>query len=302
MAQIVGIFSRSGETDYAWLTDRLGEHCEVLTVCITNNNRNELILRSNQCQWVILYHTKHRGRVNITDVTDSLYDSEIDLLSDRHGKSHVLVVIDDLEDSSEEVKQRILSSQPTLGTKAHNIFLFTKPEKLNEQILKEKIQPIIDVIQRGKEESREIVLILGVTALSATVIRETIRSPDGRNLLLASLWSAGAIRTFYKKPSKRFWFTPRIHSTLSWTVTLASFINTYYRPTASNASLSFSWLIASVILPRNQFNLNRTALKTMGYSLVIYSFWKGWKMPNTTKVWEMIVQTVLRSPSILAAL
>lgn len=302
MAQIVGIFSRSDETDYAWLMNPLGECCEILTFCITNNNRHELIQCSNQCQCTILYHTKNRGRINVTDVTDSLYDSEIGLLFDRHGKRHVLVVIDDLEDSSQEVKQRILSSQPTLRTKAHDIFLFTKHEKLNMQILREKTQPIIDVIQRGKERSREIVLLLVVTGLSVTVIQETFRSPDERNLLLAGFWSAGAIRAFYKKPSKLFWFTPWIHSTLSWTMTAASFINMYYRPTVSNAGLSFCWLIASLILPRNPFNLNRTVLKTMGYSLVLCTFWKGRQMPNTTKVLEMIVQTVLCSPITLVAL
>lgn len=283
--------------------NRLGECCEILTFCITNNNRHELIQCSNQCQCTILYHTKNRGRINVTDVTDSLYDSEIGLLFDRHGKRHVLVVIDDLEDSSQEVKQRILSSQPTLRTKTHDIFLFTKHEKLNMQILREKTQPIIDLIQRGKEGSRKIVLLLVVTGLSVTVIREKFPSPDERKLFLAVFWSAGAIIiAFYKKRSKLSWFTPGILSMLPWTMTLASFINTVERPTVSNAGLFFCWLIASLILPRNRFNLNRTFLKMMGYSLVLCTFWKGCQMPKTTKVLEMIVQTVLCSPIILVAL
>lgn len=66
------------------------------------------------------------------------------------GPSKVLAVIDDLEDSSEETKNRILSSQPTLREKTgRNVFLFTKEEKRNKQRLREKVQPIIDLIQRG---------------------------------------------------------------------------------------------------------------------------------------------------------
>ncbi|PIO23199.1 hypothetical protein AB205_0103160, partial [Aquarana catesbeiana] len=150
MTPMVGIFSRAGDTEYAWLTGRLGEYYNVLPIYISNNNRRVLIQSLSQCQFAILYHSKNRGRINITDVTDSIYDYEISLLSDRLGPSKVLAVIDDLEDSSEETKNKILSSQPTLREKTgRNVFLFTKEEKRNKQRLREKVQPIIDLIQRG---------------------------------------------------------------------------------------------------------------------------------------------------------
>ncbi|KAM5151646.1 uncharacterized protein ACMZJ9_009881 [Mantella aurantiaca] len=145
----VGIFSRSDESEYAWLTKGLSHRCAVLPVYISNSNRHVLVQQAHQCQFAILYHTKNRGRVNITDVTDSLYDDEITMLSKYLGKKNVLAVIDDLDDSSKEAKDKILNGQPTLQNCTREVFLFTKLEKQNEEILRVKVQLIIGLIQRG---------------------------------------------------------------------------------------------------------------------------------------------------------
>lgn len=40
----------------------------------------------SQCTFGILYHTKNRGRVNITDVEEALYDEELETISAELGK------------------------------------------------------------------------------------------------------------------------------------------------------------------------------------------------------------------------
>ncbi|XP_077350347.1 uncharacterized protein LOC144000406 [Lithobates pipiens] len=332
MTPTVGIFSRSGDIEYAWLTGRLEKHHKVLPIYISNRNRHVLIQSLSQCQFAILYHTKNRGRINITDVTDSIYDDEINLLSDRLGPSKVFAIIDDLEDSSEETKNRILNSQPTLlGKTEGKVFLFTKEEKKNQQRLGDKVQPIIDLIQRGtfkarkpteepyrkrreenipkpeqgKVKSRDTVPFLVVLALSGIMCQEMYRSPDGRNWFLASFWTVGAFRAYFRKPSQLFWFLPWIHSMFSWMETLVSAHNLYYRRSISNAVLPALWLPASLGLLRNnrrQSHLNQSVLEMMGYGLVLYTFWKGWEMRDTTNVSELLVQIVLCSPYTLVAL
>ncbi|CAJ0956555.1 unnamed protein product, partial [Ranitomeya imitator] len=128
----VGIFSRSAESEYEWLKTRLTSESFVKSVrpcCITNNGSSEFSSSVSRCDFGILYHTQNRGRVNLTDVTDSLYDEELQYLSSRLEKKNVIVVIDDLTDSSEERKKEILKNQPKLGTLAADVFLFSGYEK-----------------------------------------------------------------------------------------------------------------------------------------------------------------------------
>ncbi|XP_069591210.1 uncharacterized protein [Ranitomeya imitator] len=128
----VGIFSRSAESEYEWLKTRLTSESFVKSVrpcCITNNGSSEFSSSVSRCDFGILYHTQNRGRVNLTDVTDSLYDEELQYLSSRLEKKNVIVVIDDLTDSSEERKKEILKNQPKLGTLATDVFLFSGYEK-----------------------------------------------------------------------------------------------------------------------------------------------------------------------------
>ncbi|XP_073491176.1 uncharacterized protein [Aquarana catesbeiana] len=129
--QKVGIFSRSSESDYEWLIKQLYSEpfrdtvCTVLPHYISNNGKQQFMDAVFGCTFVILYHTKNRGRINIVDVTDSLYDEELNYMFKCLGKENVIVVVDDLEDTSDEEKNRILESQPSIGKLAKDIILFS---------------------------------------------------------------------------------------------------------------------------------------------------------------------------------
>ncbi|XP_040211692.1 uncharacterized protein LOC120942833 [Rana temporaria] len=129
----VGIFSRSGDDNYQWLVNSLktagiGRSIDVCNVYISNNYQS-YYSEMSRCNFAILYHTKRQGRLNITDVTDSLYDQELRELSDCLGNENVIVVVDDLVDTSNEEKQRILKSQPSIGSLARDLFLFSEQQK-----------------------------------------------------------------------------------------------------------------------------------------------------------------------------
>ncbi|KAM3916511.1 uncharacterized protein RB166_015757 isoform 1-T3 [Leptodactylus fuscus] len=127
----VGIFSRSSETDYQWLKTKLESGSfrnviESVQPCyITNNGYLKFMEDVSRCTFGILYHTKNRGRVNITNVTDSLYDEELEYMFVKLGKTNVIVIIDDLNDDSDHEKERILQNQPNIRDQAQDLFLFT---------------------------------------------------------------------------------------------------------------------------------------------------------------------------------
>ncbi|KAM4024032.1 uncharacterized protein ACNLHF_025006 [Anomaloglossus baeobatrachus] len=130
----VGIFSRSSEIDYEWLKKKLESEYfrdaveNVQSYYISNRGFNQFMTNVSNCTFGILYHTKNRGRINITDVTDSLYDEELDYMS-RMMNRNVIVVVDDLNNGDNEEKSRILRSQPSIKEKALDMFLFTAEEK-----------------------------------------------------------------------------------------------------------------------------------------------------------------------------
>uniref|UniRef100_A0A8C5PRG2 Uncharacterized protein n=1 Tax=Leptobrachium leishanense TaxID=445787 RepID=A0A8C5PRG2_9ANUR len=144
----VGIFSRSAQCDYEWLrsllrSGRFRERFEdVQSFYISNDRVLEFIDDVSMCRIGILYHTKNRGGLNITDVTDALYDMELEFMSGILGKGNVLVVVDDLDDSSSEEKARILESQPRIDQYAGDLLLITETEKENETILYEKLEGV----------------------------------------------------------------------------------------------------------------------------------------------------------------
>ncbi|XP_073502146.1 uncharacterized protein [Phyllobates terribilis] len=134
----VGIFSRSAESEYDWLKRMLESESFVKSVrpyYISNNGFSEFSDIVSRCDFGILYHTQNRGRVNLTDVTDSLYDEELKELFAKLEKKNVIVVIDDLKDSSEERKNEILKEQPKLKSLATDVFLFTGDQK---KVMEEK--------------------------------------------------------------------------------------------------------------------------------------------------------------------
>ncbi|XP_053550407.1 uncharacterized protein LOC128641868 [Bombina bombina] len=135
----VGIFSRSGQNNYSWIltlleSENFSHIKEIKPHCITNNGYLKFREAVSQCTFGILYHTKNYGRVNVTNVTDSLYDEELKHLSDELGKEKVIVIIDDLEDSSSEEKNRILDYQPDIGNLAKELFIFSESEKTSYKL------------------------------------------------------------------------------------------------------------------------------------------------------------------------
>ncbi|KAM4650766.1 uncharacterized protein O3C94_013433 [Discoglossus pictus] len=124
----VGIFSREGSDSYKWLVILLQSVAAIIPVYISNNVA-QFTNKVSECTFAILYHSKKRGRLNVTDVTDSLYDEELKYLSDVIGKDNVLVIMDDLDDSSDEEKGRILRDQWSIEQLAKQLFLFSEMEK-----------------------------------------------------------------------------------------------------------------------------------------------------------------------------
>ncbi|XP_053552347.1 uncharacterized protein LOC128643529 isoform X2 [Bombina bombina] len=167
VSQNVGIFSRDGESCYSWLVTYLLTFLalgDVHPVYITNNNYHSVRENISLCNFAILYHTKRRGRVNITDVTDSLYEDELNMLSRSLGKENVIVVIDDLDDSGSVVKETILQNQPSIRRLTQDLFLFSVQDKQyinvdNHGVMTDKLNPIKLLIKKtaGWEETHIVI-------------------------------------------------------------------------------------------------------------------------------------------------
>ncbi|XP_041433466.1 uncharacterized protein LOC121398348 isoform X2 [Xenopus laevis] len=129
---VVGIFSREAQDAFGWLVNFLltipGVK-DVRTVHISNTNYIDVMDEAYKCTFAILYHSKNRGRINVTDVTDALYDRELADLSRCLGRDGIIVVIDDLENTSLEAKNNILLKQPSIERLAIDLFLFSEQDK-----------------------------------------------------------------------------------------------------------------------------------------------------------------------------
>ncbi|CAH2308169.1 Hypothetical predicted protein [Pelobates cultripes] len=147
---VVGIFSRSAEENYQWLGEGLrlfkDSVKEIRNCYIGNSGFRTFTKEVDQCQFAILYHTKNHGRVNITNVTDSIYDKELKYLSDTLGRGKVIVVIDDLDKTDFEQKSRILREQQNIADQAAELFLISPHDKINPQLLDKKLRQIEDLI------------------------------------------------------------------------------------------------------------------------------------------------------------
>ncbi|XP_053551088.1 kinesin-like protein Klp68D isoform X2 [Bombina bombina] len=149
----IGIFTRAGNESFAWLQNLLSSKnfrsCiqEVRTFNISNTNRYQFIQELSQCTFGILYHTKNHGRLNITDVTDSMYDTELRRMSTQLGKDNVIVVLDDLSDSSTVEKLRILDTQPKIKSLTKDLILVSEREKKwNKQPIEHKLTEVIKTV------------------------------------------------------------------------------------------------------------------------------------------------------------
>ncbi|PIO14261.1 hypothetical protein AB205_0043100 [Aquarana catesbeiana] len=114
------------------------------------NSRSKYRETVEKCDFAILYHTKNRGRINLTNVTDSLYDEEIKHMSLCKGRKNVIVVVDDLEKSGYEEKYCILDTQPDISKYARDLILVSNEDKRHQQGINNKLQLIGDLMSDGK--------------------------------------------------------------------------------------------------------------------------------------------------------
>ncbi|KAM4026207.1 uncharacterized protein ACNLHF_026513 isoform 1-T2 [Anomaloglossus baeobatrachus] len=131
----VVVTSRAAEDNALWMLNHLRSPTyrdllgRVTHLPISNKNQAAWRSEIQNHSFSILYHTKRQGRLNLTDVTDSLYDLELQELSETLGRDNVMVVVDDLLKSDEEEKQRILTNQPSISRWASELVLFAENEK-----------------------------------------------------------------------------------------------------------------------------------------------------------------------------
>ncbi|XP_063285172.1 uncharacterized protein LOC134571058 [Pelobates fuscus] len=162
----VGIFSRDGDVNYVWLVKLLLSQFfnsvvdEVRSVYISNIRSNFLSELRN-FSFAILYHTQKRGRLNVTNVTDSLYDEELEDLHNQYGKKNVIVLMDDLEDNSQNKKDKILREQYDIKDKACELFLISEMEKescnlnsSNQEWSEDPISPRLQEEHRSMSKKR----------------------------------------------------------------------------------------------------------------------------------------------------
>ncbi|XP_073416742.1 uncharacterized protein [Dendrobates tinctorius] len=150
----VGIFSRSTKKDYSWLVEMLkseefSSHVANIKSCLIFNKQTtqNLIDDINHCTFGILYHSKNRGTVNVTDVTDSLYDEELETLQMILGKENLLVIIDDLEDSSDSQQTSILQEQPSIAERAADLLLVSHDDKMDPALLRKNMDKVKALLQ-----------------------------------------------------------------------------------------------------------------------------------------------------------
>ncbi|XP_041433329.1 uncharacterized protein LOC121398308 isoform X7 [Xenopus laevis] len=177
----IGIFSRSSPEEYNWLISYLIKSTghTVLPFVITNTNSFKFREEVYRCNYAILYHSMRTGRINITDVTDSLYDNELEYLSSELGIDKVAVVVDDLDDRSSTARNRILKSQPKIANLAWNIFLIDKETKQNNSIMRNLMNPIKEKFMTegsGHSLGSAIVPFCFLVLWFAAII--FVRSPD----------------------------------------------------------------------------------------------------------------------------
>ncbi|XP_040211817.1 uncharacterized protein LOC120942925 isoform X2 [Rana temporaria] len=194
-SQVIGIFSRSAAEEYNWLSAALRSSGKAVPFYITNSNFREFRDQVSKCAFAILYHSKTRGRVNVTDVTDSLYDDEVKHMSQALGREKVVVVVDDLDDSSEGAKNRILQSQGTIRDQTRDLYLFTREEKRDEERIKEKLQPFLRTLSRGSS-SHLIVDVVGTLILCGPWLHYCVGVYDGAILILSNIGGSLLIYNF----------------------------------------------------------------------------------------------------------
>ncbi|XP_053551090.1 uncharacterized protein LOC128642362 [Bombina bombina] len=165
---LVGICSRDPKESYDWIQDLLKTERFKKKVkdtphpiYISNSNSSEFMKMMSNCTFTILYHTKNRGRINITDVTDSLYDAELELMCKTQGRDNVIVVIDDLDDSGSDEAERILRTQESIKKWSCELFLFSKQDKVTiadgkstDGQVDKKLSRLREILKKAKKKQK----------------------------------------------------------------------------------------------------------------------------------------------------
>ncbi|XP_066433405.1 uncharacterized protein [Eleutherodactylus coqui] len=199
---IMGIFSREADSQYSWLVDLLrsdvfiNDIAKVWPCRISNSGWQQFHHDMSRCTFGILYHSKNRGRINVTDVTDSLYDEELKHLSSRLGKKKVIVVIDDLSDSGDQQKTNILRNQPSIKNMAEDLFLISHEEKtssyqrrlmVDREQVRRKLQTLKEKIRKRKNgEKNAKSQLLGEKSKGEEKSKEYLKDSDQESSLPAS--------------------------------------------------------------------------------------------------------------------
>uniref|UniRef100_A0A8C5QIC0 Uncharacterized protein n=1 Tax=Leptobrachium leishanense TaxID=445787 RepID=A0A8C5QIC0_9ANUR len=147
----ISIYSRCPESHYKWLMEKLkagggsgNAGHDVRAVCITNTYSN-FTAEIPRCTFAILYHTQRWGRINISDIADSLYDNELRDLAQCLGRDNVIVVIDDMKVTSSVEMEKILEQQPSIKRWTKELILFDT----NKTNVSEKMEKMRETIKNG---------------------------------------------------------------------------------------------------------------------------------------------------------
>lgn len=195
---VVGIFSRESDETYYWLINLLlspqfrSVVQDVRPVLVSNvmcGHSTQLTQEIDKCNFAILYHTRRRGRLNVTNVTDSLYDQELRHLSEKLGRERVIVLVDDMETDDLAVYNKILHDQPLINQLSGLLILMNEDEKslydrsggggtsdnrpYQQGMMihsKEKIEKIRAKITKAQEVNVYLVLLIGFVITVVVII------------------------------------------------------------------------------------------------------------------------------------
>eukprot|EP00062_Callorhinchus_milii_P023782 gi/632982989/ref/XP_007908426.1/ PREDICTED: uncharacterized protein LOC103189732 [Callorhinchus milii] len=112
------------------------------------------------CLWqkklYVFHHSALQGRMNITDVYDSLYDYILRYMSWRVGRKSIIFIVDNVQDGK-TAQNNIKVEQPTLSQCCNNIFIFQNTEEngwnqLEDHRLKKYLQAYFNTIEVANVE------------------------------------------------------------------------------------------------------------------------------------------------------
>eukprot|EP00062_Callorhinchus_milii_P023787 gi/632982994/ref/XP_007908428.1/ PREDICTED: uncharacterized protein LOC103189735 [Callorhinchus milii] len=104
-----------------------GLTCLLLEKLLIREARIFLGLKNYKTLYVF-HHSVLQGRMNLTDVYDSLYDNVLKSTSNKAGKESIIFIVDDVQDGK-TAQDNIKAEQPTLSQCCKSIFVFQKTEE-----------------------------------------------------------------------------------------------------------------------------------------------------------------------------